>query len=553
MWLLQLNHRNRGHVDSQQCDSKRPSLSSQDQPNVACSRSHPNAGATKSTAATFSTLTGPAVIQQSQPQVVTETSVPSHIVSAEPFRVQVSVQPLQPGIVPVSYQDATHVIPRPAADNPVGHEDVRFEEQTNKVSQPEQGRKRKYDKVNVCTYCSKEMKSKMTRHLLKVHMDEVDVYQMALLPKKSKERRALSHKLLYEGNFKHNISAINSGGRMFIVGRRTRKSHKEYLPCDLCGQFLLVTSLSAHRKICQKNQQPTNDKPSTAKHRTSAVAKSKAVYHTALLTGENAQLVTLINGLQRGEVKDIVIKDDLIKKDASLRLEGLGSVKHQKPDDINRVRQICRTLGRLVQNCRAKLPNVTLTQLISASNFELVCTTARDMSLAEDKPASLARLLQNVLAHVIPVKSGIAIKTGDKIAKEEATDFQSLFDCEWNHRVCAPAMKRIRMEKPSQVDTIPVTEDLVKLRNVTVNEMQQLTVKILTQPCASDWKRLAKLTVCRLILFNARRRAEVTHMKVTDYLSRPDWKNMVTGEMESSMNKIDAMLIKRYDLEYSCH
>jgi hypothetical protein len=116
---------------------------------------------------------------------------------------------------------------------------------------------------------------------------------------------------------------------------------------------------------------------------------------------------------------------------------------------------------------------------------------------------------------------------------------------EWNYCVSAVATKRMNSDKRKTVKTIPLTEDLVTFCNFIVCSMTETIDEVKKSSYGKDWNWLAKLTLCRLILFNKRRPAEVKDVKLFDYISRPRWKDDESGEMRMAMSETDKLLAAR--------
>ncbi|XP_061167370.1 uncharacterized protein LOC133176226 [Saccostrea echinata] len=119
---------------------------------------------------------------------------------------------------------------------------------------PKPGCKKRYDKINFCTFCHKEIHSKISRHLL-THKNELKIMEIQMLPKKSEKRGMLFLELINEGNYKHNIEVLKNGG-LFITARRespdsSNHSPDEYLPCEFCKGFFLKNLLWHHAKSCK--------------------------------------------------------------------------------------------------------------------------------------------------------------------------------------------------------------------------------------------------------------------------------------------------------------
>ena len=62
-----------------------------------------------------------------------------------------------------------------------------------------------------------------------------------------------------------------------------------------------------------------------------------------------------------------------------------------------RISQGSRTLTRLVMECRRKKPAITLDQLITAANFDVVVAATKNLAFGEAKAYTLGRLIGNLL------------------------------------------------------------------------------------------------------------------------------------------------------------
>ena len=59
-------------------------------------------------------------------------------------------------------------------------------------------------------------------------------------------------------------------------------------------------------------------------------------------------------------------------------------------------------------------------------------------------------------------------------------------------------------------------------------------------------RKLGQLTMCRLIMFNKRRRAEIKDLKLEDDNNRPKWNQDVNQEIKMALSETDALLGNRY-------
>lgn len=112
--------------------------------------------------------------------------------------------------------------------------------QNNKlvVSLSKNNPKRIWDKKDHCIFCEK-MVTNFTRHLSRIHAEELEVAKILALPKGSKDRKVMFEKLRKKGNFQHNRNCIRQGaGELIVVQRPSNKKNvSQFLPCKLCLGF----------------------------------------------------------------------------------------------------------------------------------------------------------------------------------------------------------------------------------------------------------------------------------------------------------------------------
>jgi len=197
------------------------------------------------------------------------------------------------------------------------------------------GRKQVYDKVHYCTFCGTRIISKISRHITTVHRDKAQVQEILLLPKQSKERQLLIQKLVNEGNFAHNISSIQQGTGEIVVGRRSKipvKKTSDYVACSFCRKWQSKKNLWRHSKTCsarsdyyQAHQEVGNDQ----KKRILAVKRGQTLVNNAAYDNTDDSLPELMTRMRDDEVKDIVQSDNLIRREAALRMTALGRKEDQ--------------------------------------------------------------------------------------------------------------------------------------------------------------------------------------------------------------------------------
>ena len=198
-----------------------------------------------------------------------------------------------------------------------------------------EGCKQIYDKQNYCTFCSKNIKSKISRHIL-THKLQPRVMKILCLPKRSAERKLELELLANEGNFKHNLEVLTKKEGFLVVARRESKlQHQpgDFLPCEYCKKFILKQNLWLHHRKCpvhifyEKNRSMVergaqNDGDGHC-FSNNAVRRGHSLLYSALMDADQS-VVKMLERMRNDEVKDVVMNDSIKKKYAALRVESLG-------------------------------------------------------------------------------------------------------------------------------------------------------------------------------------------------------------------------------------
>ena len=370
--------------------------------------------------------------------------------------------------------------------------------------------------------------------------------EIQMLPKKSEKRGMLFLELINEGNYKHNIKVLKEGG-LFITARRespdqSNHAPHEYLPCEFCKGFFLKSLLWHHVKSCKlASIKSMEDGDEDEKLGKSFVRKGRTLLYGSLFDENEKYIACLLERMNDGEEKEIIKKDLIIKNFASIQVQALGEERIQKKNDMHRVSSNCRTLARLVISARNDIPLPSLNKLLSPEHFDEIVKYANELS--SDVP-SLGPRLGHLLGHCVMVKNGYAVRRNDNTMLLEAKNFKHLFDSEWGYRVNAPSRKRKKVTDLNKPSKLPNTSDLVIFRDFLLKEMKESEESLIkSNKDPSAWSHLAKATMCRLILFNKRRVAEVEDLPLEDFLKRPKWTS--TGEFEDSLTEMEKIFAKR--------
>jgi hypothetical protein len=145
---------------------------------------------------------------------------------------------------------------------------------------------------------------------------------------------------------------------------------------------------------------------------------------------------------------------------------------------------------------------------------------------------SLALRLGHLLVKLADIRKGICLRERDKIGMEEVEGFLTLLKSEWTDTMSSNALRTLKRRKDQQVNFIPLTDDLLKVKTFMLQELESLSNTLVSYPTYVTWRRFARVLMSRLILFNKRRGGEVSKLLLSTYVERPDWKEATTVNSE---------------------
>ena len=144
-------------------------------------------------------------------------------------------------------------------------------------------------------------------------------------------------------------------GEIVVARRSTLISNTalDYTACEFCKKWQSKKNLWRHTKTCVagKVYYETHPQMNNADHskpkRILAVKHGQSFILNATYVNDENSLNELMKRMRDDEVKQVVMGDELICREASLRMCALGRKRDQKNDDVYRVSQSTRTLGHL--------------------------------------------------------------------------------------------------------------------------------------------------------------------------------------------------------------
>lgn len=409
---------------------------------------------------------------------------------------------------------------------------------------------RMYDKTLACYFCEKLLKHRIQKHIENVHGNEMMVAEAVAKTSKT-ERENKMKKIKNLGAFKYNIKVIKAGHGNVIVARRPTKKTleaKHFLPCIHCYGFFYKKELWRHSRKCPHNMRK-------GEKQTEVISRSKHLLAGGISTYAScdAQIPkelqeTVFQKMRTDKVHDTIIKDSLIIHFGKVLINQLG------PRRTGYVSQRMRQLGKLkIKLNEMSSENHSLDSYIAPQHFDLVISAVKEMAgfrrneqrISVFDTPSLALTLGHNLVKVAELKRGIAIRSTDDVAKNESVNFLQLHASDWTHLISSIALATLKTNKFNKPAALPVTSDLLILKNYLDEQMVSLTQQLSENANSTVWKSLAEATMTRITLFNKRRSNEVAKMLRTSYQKRTRWTTNMNEEILGSLKPVEKVLLKR--------
>ena len=417
-----------------------------------------------------------------------------------------------------------------------------------------------YDKGHVCYYCNAQC-LKIARHLLTVHKSETEVMKILAIDMETDEGRKRRGKeldrLRYKGDFYHNLKVLKTGGELKVFRRPCSGENVDasaFTPCTHCLAFIRKHELWRHVKQCPFNEERTNSDDNEKRwHRKLQYESDLLLFPNRFTEGYSEALGSqVLSTMRSDEITQTVKSDKLILMVGSSLLERGGSTK------VSYVSQRMRTLARLLLKVQEMEDSNSTVQFlmdcISPNMFDIIIKATKSLcgysQCTAEAGASFLKpgLALNIgydLRKAALLLRGQAIRLRDKDLLENVNGFTQLYELEWKVFISSAAGRSLDENKFQTPGALPLTSDLIKLREFCSTEIPAAIARLEVQPCLQDWRFLAELTASRLIIFNKRRGNEGTKITIEEFEKRPNWKEIQMEDVVKSLQPLEKELCKR--------
>ncbi|MBM3937987.1 MAG: hypothetical protein FJ333_04940 [Sphingomonadales bacterium] len=391
----------------------------------------------------------------------------------------------------------------------------------------------KYAKSQFCIFCNEDAPPivRVDRHIERCHKDEPDVQELQKLPKSSKQRKVVFMKLRNEGNFRHNISVLKAKEGTLIVARRPSSSENassdNFTPCLSCLGFFTSQDLCRHDCKLAEGQDEHQVQKS-----------SKEVL--ASLTSKTPEIAKLLSKMKNRDVASTIQQDWLLSKYG----EGLIHKFSMRSNMDNHIREKLSEMAKLFLQLNQKYQDSDFASFFKPEFFDDIISAVHEITGKGKalKNPSLALKMGHGLKKCSAIVIGQSLRKRDEVSKVATQDFLQLMNNEWTEKVSKQALETLHTQKFNKPLTLPLTGDIVNLVTKIRKEMQSLVKK--EDLDEKEFRRLAELTLARIILFNKRRVGEASQISIEAFESakKSNATNQDNQELLGSLSDIEKKL-----------
>jgi hypothetical protein len=377
----------------------------------------------------------------------------------------------------------------------------------------------RHDRRHACYYCP-SLLTNIWRHYQLQHSTEDEVQQIMTV--RVGEQKPRINKLRMLGDYFHNVQVLSQkSGQLIVVRRPSGKktvSYEDFLPCLGCKGFFFRKEMWRHCKTCEfRHKSLQQPETSCQKEGLMLIAP---VWYTAGTVSPT--LAAVLSSMESDNIS-LAAKNDII----ILNYGGFvaqNCTASQYTYVSQRMRQLARLLIQLRDDNHT--PDAHMSSFLKPEMFDTVvaavlkvskyveCTKTESAKLTVP---SLALKLGYALRKCCTVLVNKALREKNDALERDAESFIRIYDSEWNVRVSSIALKTMTYDKRNKPELIPITADLVKIKQYLESAIAELSDRLCAEPNVDNYVNLVDCTLSRIILFNKRRGGEVGRMTLAAY------------------------------------
>ncbi|XP_073701194.1 uncharacterized protein [Garra rufa] len=375
-------------------------------------------------------------------------------------------------------------------------------------------------------------------------MDIKDVGYAFSFPLGSKERKVLLEQLRNKGDFRHNTDVLEKGSGQIVTWKQPSAdaSIKDYLPCPFCFGMFRKKDLWRHQSSCKTKQSCLKDQDDNQKNTRGRVQSRAASLLPIAASSDGCQKI--INTMRQDDVSFHIRNDSLICKYGESLYGKHGRVRSRHQYIAQRMRE----LGRFMLVAKEMDNTVRgLEDLCAPARFQFVVNVAKRLTQFSPgkneygKPSTAVKI-GFCLKGAVEVLIGQALMNEDDLSEKKAKKFFELLEKNWRNSVSITAHQTIQEKRWNKEDDIPLTKNVIALRDHLRMVEDEARAKITHQMNLRAYKALNETVLAQVIIFNKRREGEASCLTLDTYKKAST--NAINEDIYSTLSPLEKELSK---------
>jgi len=384
----------------------------------------------------------------------------------------------------------------------------------------------------------------------KKHPEEPEVAAAEILSKPEKDRAYEG--LKKKGIYRSNQQAMRNNKEEYMRERNSKAAETDTVMCGYCRGFYASHYFHRHKQRCM-----------AAEAGGVAVSVPLPVVQGNEMDNDPDFAADILGRFHPDDVGKFCQVDEVVLalgKSMYLRKKPVARINKSKGQEVRKsVMKEMRQLGSVLIEfkAQAKEDNLDLTSfdLLNRKHMKYLAAAVIKLSTnsesEEDIKAGTKLAIGNVIKETAKVMKVFYLEKEEDEKGKEVDNFVTVFNLKWpslfadaQYKVLMERQKRLR--KPAR---LPEEEEIKKLKEYMVPEMERITSETYALWTPSEFKELRNVTVCRLTLFNCRRGGEPSRLLIDEWKDAEEDKWLPQHSL-ANLPVAEQQLIKKYKIAY---
>nr|CAI5833208.1 unnamed protein product [Callosobruchus analis]CAI5835642.1 unnamed protein product [Callosobruchus analis]CAI5837341.1 unnamed protein product [Callosobruchus analis]CAI5841072.1 unnamed protein product [Callosobruchus analis]CAI5842310.1 unnamed protein product [Callosobruchus analis] len=407
-------------------------------------------------------------------------------------------------------------------------------------------------KKSICKFCEDKVVSKhFARHLERNHSNEREVREIFSCKSGSIERKRLLAILRNEGQ-------LQSGVHGEIIPKKCLRSDDEICPdeyaiCVYCKGFYKRLHLSRHMKTCFARPGQTTTKK--LRPLSESIVFSACQRKHGEILNKLAVSTEILNKMQPDKVTEAAIGDILVTYLGEDLLK-----KNKNKRSLYHISNKLRECGKFLLEIQKLGDYTDMMSVLKPQHFENVIEATKRMSRysIEDRSFGAASLalhfgttLKKIadMAHKLILQAKIPL-TVENVEKTltDIERFQKIVTSQWTTEIGSLALKDLNEKSATKPKLLPITEDIMKLKNGIEGLAEQAYQKLKSSKSMEEYRTLAETTLVSTVLHNRKRVGDIQYLEIKSYQEQVESGKTATVQTEftESLSENEKLLTQNY-------